>query len=368
MKHRIAIFIPQLAAGGVQRCIILLAKGFLNNGYEVDLVVGQADGPFLRQVPAGVNLVDLHSRHIRSTVPSLIRYLKTSTPTALLSAQTHANIAAAWACKLSKHKVRLVVSEHNNMVAVVNSQGAGKDRLRPIMARLFYPWADVIVAVSQGVARSLTDLTGISPSQIQVIYNPLIPEDLDSLRNAACSHPWLSSQKIPVILAAGRLEKQKDYPTLIQAAAILNKQREVHLLILGEGSQRSHLESLVAQLGIQSMVNMPGYVDNVYAYLNRGSVFVLTSAWEGFPSVLVEAMACGIPVISTDCPSGPDEILEGGRYGRLVPVGNPDALAEVIDTVLNNPGDIDQAQSRAGEFSIECAVQKYLPLLIGSAE
>mgnify|MGYP001045597703 FL=1 len=368
MKPRIGIFIPQLAAGGVQRCILLLAKGFLNSGLEVDLVVGQADGPFRSQVPAGVNLVDLHSRHIRSTLPGLIRYIKTSKPTALLSAQTHANIAAAWACKLSRHKTRLVVTEHNNMAAVVNSPEAGKDRLRPLMARMFYPWADEIVAVSHGVASSLAELTSISPDQIQVIYNPLIPEDLDSLRREAPSHPWLSSREIPVILAAGRLEKQKDYPTLIQAGALLNQKREVRLLILGEGSQRLNLENLVVKLGIQSMVNMPGYVPNVYSYMQRASVFVLSSAWEGFPSVLVEAMACGIPVVSTNCPSGPDEILEGGKYGRLVPVGNPEVMAESIETALTNPGDIDRAQSRAGEFSIERAVQKYLSLLIGSAE
>jgi glycosyltransferase involved in cell wall biosynthesis len=367
MKKRIAIFIPQLAAGGVQRCVILLAKGFLNNGLDVDLVVGRADGPFRRQVPAEVNLVDLHSAHIRSALPGLLRYLKASTPTALLSAQTHANIVAAWACKLSKQKIRLVVSEHNNMTAVVNSPGAGKDRLRPILARLFYPWADEIVAVSQGVARSLTDLTGISSSHIQVIYNPLIPEDLDGLRTAPCSHPWLPSNKIPVILAVGRLEKQKDYPTLIQAAAIINKRQEIHLLILGEGSERPFLEALVTQSDIQAIVDMPGYVDNVYAYMNRSSVFVLSSAWEGFPSVLVEAMACEIPVVSTDCPSGPDEILEGGRYGRLVPAGNPDAMAEAIEAALKNPGALEQARTRAGEFSIERAVQKYLPLLIGSA-
>ncbi len=197
------------------------------------------------------------------------------------------------------------------------------DRFRPILASWFYPWANEVVAVSQGVASSLSDLSGFPLAKIHVIYNPLIPWNLDTLRKSPCSHSWLSAHDTPVILAAGRLEKQKDYPTLIRAAGILNKRKPVRLLIFGEGSERQPLEDLISQLGLQSFVSMPGYTDNVYACMSQASVFVLSSAWEGFPSVLVEAMACGIPVVSTDCPSGPDEILESGRFGRMVPVGNP---------------------------------------------
>lgn len=365
MKYRIAIFFPQLAAGGVQRCLLLLAKGFLQEGMDVDLVVGQADGPFRAHVPAGVSLVDLGARHMRSALPGLVRYLKSSAPAALLSAQTHANILATWACRPSNRKIRLVVSEHNDMTAVVNAPDAGKDRFRPTLARLFYPWADEIVAVSAGVADSLSTMTGLPRESIHVVYNPLIPVDLDLQIQAACPHPWLASREVPTILAAGRLEQQKDYPSLLQAIAILSRRKAVRLLILGEGSQRGNLETLISQLELRSSVQLAGYVENVFACMRRASLFVLSSAWEGFPSVLVEAMACGTPVVSTDCPSGPAEILESGKFGRLVPVGDPSALADAIEAALADPGPVETARQRAEEFTVDRAVKAYIPLLLG---
>lgn len=366
MNPRIAFFFPQLAAGGVQRSLLLLAEGLLQHGLQVDLVVGRAEGPFVSQVPAGAHLVDLHARHIRAALPGLVRYLRDFPPTALLSAQTHANILAAVARRLGNPRVRLVVSEHNDMAAVVHAPGAGRDRLRPFFARLFYPWADEIVAVSSGVANSLSVMTGLPRLSIHVIYNPLIPLDLDVRKQAPCSHPWLAAGEPPVLLAVGRLEHQKDYPCLLRALALLNQQQKTRLLILGEGPERSSLEALVNELGLQANVELPGFVENVFACMARTAVFVLSSAWEGFPSVLVEAMACGVPVVATDCPSGPAEILEGGRHGRLVPVGDPNALAEAIEAALTVPGPVETARLRAKEFTMERAVQEYLPLLLGN--
>jgi glycosyltransferase involved in cell wall biosynthesis len=367
MTSRIAIFFPQLAAGGVQRSLLLLTDGFLHQGLQVDLVVGWAAGPFLNQIPDGARLIDLHSNHVRSALPGLIRYLKASTPAALLSAQTHANIISAWARRLANPKFRLVVSEHNDMVAVVRAPGAGKDRLRPLLARLFYPWADEVVAVSAGVAESLSAMAGLSPASIHIIYNPLIPRDLEVRKQAPCPHPWLVAGGPPVILAAGRLAQQKDYPSLIHAFALLAKKRQdVRLLILGEGPEQRTLETLIDRLGLQAVVKLAGYVENVFACMARASVFVLPSAWEGFPSVLVEAMACGVPVVATDCPSGPAEILENGRLGRLVPVGDSVSMAESLEAALLNPGPVELARLKAEEFTMERAVQEYLPLLLGT--
>lgn len=367
MKKRIAIFFPQLTAGGVQRCLLLLAKGFLDQGFDVDVVVGQADGPFRTHIPIGVSLIDLHANHLRSALPGLIRYLRSFTPSALLSAQTHANILAIWACRLSNRNIRLVVSEHNDMTAVVNAQDAGKDRYRPIFARFFYPWANEIVAVSGGVANSLSKIAGLPRESIHVIYNPLIPENLENLKQAPCPHPWLQDIERKIVIAAGRLEPQKDYPSLIHAFASLSRRLNIALIILGEGSERQHLEALIKQQRLESVVHLAGYVENVYAYFVRASAFVLSSAWEGFPSVLIEAMACGIPVISTDCPSGPREILEGGNFGRLVPVGNPLILANAIETTLANPESVKSAKERALEFTINRSVTNYLPLLLGTS-
>ena len=365
MNSRIAIFFPNLSAGGVQRSLLLLTEGFLKYGLQVDLIVGQAEGPFLSHVPAGAWLINLNARHVREALPGLIRYLKDSPPAALLSAQTHANILALWARQLSNRNIRVVVSEHNDMAALVRSPGAGRERLRPLFARLFYPWADSVVAVSSGAADSLATMTHLPRSSIHVIYNPLIPHDLESRIQVACNHPWLAPGGPPVLLAVGRLAEQKDYPCLLRALSILRQQMDVRLLILGEGSERPALETLVAALGLQAVVQMPGFVENPFAFMAHASVFVLSSAWEGFPSVLVEAMACAVAVVATDCPSGPAEILEDGRYGRLVPVGDPRMLAEALQDALVAPGPVEAARLRANQFTIERAVQEYLPLLTG---
>jgi glycosyltransferase involved in cell wall biosynthesis len=362
----LAIFLPSLVGGGVQRAMLLLTEGLLQRQFRVDLVVGQAKGPFLSHVPAGARLVDLKARHLRGALPNLYHYLKDTSPTALLSAQTHANILALLARKVSWKNIRLVISEHNNMSAVMRDPGAGRERLLPLFARMFYPWADEVVAVSSGAADSLTEMIGLPRSSIHVIYNPLIPSDLESRIQAVCTHPWLVSGGKPVILAAGRLARQKDYPCLLRALAILRQQMDVRLLILGEGSERAKLENLVNELGLRGNVDMPGYIENIYSYMARVSTFVLSSAWEGFPSVLVEAMACGVSVVATDCPSGPSEILGGGQYGKLVPVGDSVALAEALRNALVSPGPIETARLRAKQFTIERAVQEYVPLLTGN--
>ena len=366
MNSRIALFFPNLTAGGVQRSMLLLAEGFLQNGFQVDLVVGQAKGPFLTQVPAGVRLIDLRVRHMRAALPGLVHYLRNSSPAALLSSQTHANILAVAARCLANRKMRLVLCEHNDMASVVRAPGAGSNRLRPLFARVFYPLADGVVAVSVGTADSLSAMTGLPRQSIRVFYNPLIPPDLETRKQAPCSHPWLAAGQPPVLLAVGRLAPQKDFPCLLRAFSIMRKRQEIRLLILGEGPERPSLESLVNELGLQTNVDMPGFVENVFACMARASIFVLSSAWEGFGNVLVEAMACGVPVVATNCPSGPAEILEGGRHGRLVPVGDPIALAEALQATLASAPGIESARERANQFTIERAVQDYLSLLIGN--
>jgi len=222
------------------------------------------------------------------------------------------------------------------------------------------------VAVSTGAADSLSAMTGLPRPSIRVVYNPLIPSDLEARIQVPCSHPWLAAGQPPVLLAAGRLTRQKDYPCLLRAFSILSQRHQMRLLILGEGPERPSLEALANELGLQTNVDMPGFVENVFTFMARASIFVLSSAWEGFPSVLVEAMACGVPVVATDCPSGPAEILEGGRHGLLVPVGDPVALAESLKATLASTPSVESARVRANLFTIERAVQDYLPLLMES--
>jgi glycosyltransferase involved in cell wall biosynthesis len=237
-------------------------------------------------------------------------------------------------------------------------------RLTPLLAQLFYPWADGVVGVSLGVAKDLAHITNLPLEHIQVIYNPAVTPELAEKAKESVAHPWFTSEETPVVLGVGKLELQKDFPTLIHAFAKVRQVRTARLVILGWGPEpdRLKLEALVRELGLEGDVAMPGYVENPYAYMARAAVFVLSSAWEGFGNVLVEALAVATPVVSTNCESGPAEILDHGKYGSLVPVGDSQALAEAILKVLagkSKPVDL----SWLNQFSLETITQQYLDLL-----
>jgi glycosyltransferase involved in cell wall biosynthesis len=235
-------------------------------------------------------------------------------------------------------------------------------RIMPQLVRWFYPWADCIVAVSQGVADDLRRFLKISDSRIQVIYNPVITPDLQVQVQADLNHPWFQNGEPPVIVAIGRLTAPKDYPLLIAAFARVLKSHRARLLILGEGEERSALESLIRELGLGNDVSMPGFVSNPFPYIVRSAAFVLSSRWEGLPGALIEAMYCGIPLISTDCPSGPREILLDGKYGRLVPIQDVDALSVAICDALDSkiPSPPSESWQR---FNIDTVLDQYIEVL-----
>ena len=364
MKQHVAIFIPSLRIGGVQRAMLNLAEGLLRRGVDVDFVLVRAEGSFMNQVPTGVRIFDLKSNRVLSSLPSLIRYLKENRPNALLSAQTHVNILALWARFLAKSFTKIVISERNNLTAVARNAAQIKECFRPIVARLFYSRADRIVAVSHGVAEDLAKVTKLPIESIQVIYNPVNTPELYLKAEVTLGHPWFVPDAPPVLLSVGRLAPQKDYQTFILAFDQLRMKLNIRLMILGEGPQRVFLQKLTRELGIDELTAFPGIVENPFSYMSRAAVFVLSSAWEGFGNVLVEAMACGTPVVSTDCPSGPSELLQGGKYGPLVPVGDPEALAKAIEAVLESPLPGSVLQKRAEDFSVDKITDQYLQLLM----
>jgi glycosyltransferase involved in cell wall biosynthesis len=300
-----------------------------------------------------------------ASLPALARYLRREQPAVLLSAMSHANIVALWARRLSGASTRVVVSERVTLSVVAAQTSRRRGRLRPHLIRWFYPWADGIVAVSRGVADDLARTAGLDRERIDVIYNPIGTPELRELAQAPVDHPWLSSDGPPVVLAAGRLLPQKDFPTLIRAFARVRRLRTARLLVLGEGEQRSLLRDLARTLGIEAEVDLPGFVPNPYAYMARASLFVLSSRFEGLPGVLIEALCCGVPVVATDCPSGPREILEEGRYGRLVPVGDEAALGEAIGDALAGGVARPPPESWA-RFGLETVVDQYLALFRSS--
>lgn len=365
-RCHVALFLPSLSGGGAERALLNLAQYLRRQGLLVDLVAANAVGPFLSAVPEGVRVIDLRSPRVLGSLPALARYLARSRPQAMLSALDHANLVAIWATMLSRGETRLVVSVHNVQGPAPRPAWAARDRWVRRLARVFYPWADWIVAVSKGVAKDVLRAVGLPAGKIRVIYNPVVVPELAEAAARDPGHPWLTEGAPPVVLGAGRLTAQKDFATLIAAFGEVRRARPSRLLILGEGEERAKLQALIQSLSLGNDACLGGFTFNPYAYMSRAAVFALSSAWEGFGIVLVEAMACGTPVVSTDCVAGPAEILVDGKYGRLVPVGNPAALAEAILATLDDPLPPEVLRERAGDFSLEKVGAEYLELLCPS--
>lgn len=362
-QKRVAFFISHMRGGGAQRATLKLAGGIAERGYAVDLVLAKAEGPFLSELPESVRLVDLKASRVLASTSALARYLKRERPTAMLSALDYVNIVALWARRLAGVSTRVVVSERNQLSLSSKHGSNVRARLMPHFIKRFYPWADGIVAVSKGVADDLTLMTGLARERIAVIYNPIVTPELQERVKIPLQHPWLETGQPPVVLAAGRLKPQKDFPTLIQAFAQVRRNHLARLLILGEGPERLALEALVRELGLEQDVSLPGFVANPYPYMTRASLFVLSSRWEGLPGVLIEAMYCGVPLIATNCPSGPQEILKDGQYGQLVPVGETAALARAIEMALTAKVPRPPRESWL-PFELKTIVKQYLKILV----
>jgi glycosyltransferase involved in cell wall biosynthesis len=364
---RIALFVPSLRGGGAEKAMVNLARGFAERGLKVDLVLAKAEGPYLSQVPLEVRVVDLGARRVLYSLPGLVRYLRRERPQAMLSALNYANIVAIWAKLLARVQTRLVVSERNTLSLSTQNASSVRVKLLPLLIKIFYPYADAVVVVSHGVAEDLITMTGLPVEKVKVIYNPVITPELFARAEEPLDHPWFRPGEPPVILGVGRLTKQKDFPTLIRAFALVRKECRARLMILGEGEDRPKIEALVRELGLEEDVALPGFVDNPYKYMKRAAVFVLSSQWEGLPTVLIEALALGTPVISTDCPGGSAEILENGRWGQLVPVGNIRALAGAILAAIEDKG-LPAAVGSLEKFTLERTVEEYLATLSGAGK
>lgn len=363
----IAIFLPSLHGGGAERAMVMLANGFAQRELAVDLVLVSAVGPYLCEVSPAVNVVNLRQSRVIKSLPGLIRYLRARKPTVLLSVMGHANLVALLAKKMTRVNTRLVVSERNNTPVVSESNESLGSRVVRLLNRYLYRTADAIHGVSYGVAASSAQWLGMPRERIEVVYNPVVTHEILELAQENIEFPELVADGQALIVAAGRLTKQKDFATLIRALVLVRLQSDARLVIMGEGELRSDLEQLINQYSLHDSVCLPGFVENPFAVMSQADLFVLSSAWEGLPSVLIQAMACGTPVVSTACPSGPAEILEDGKWGRLVPVGDAEELAQAILKTLTDKVNPDVA-TRAAYFSLDRAVDAYLRILIPSLE
>lgn len=362
-KQHLALFLPSLEGGGAERVMLNLAKGFAASGRRVDLVLVKAQGVYLDAVPDAINIIDLQCQRVFSSLLRLAVYLKTHKPHVLLAAMDHANIIALIANSLAGGKTTVAVSVHSTLSVEVAQAQNWRGKVIPWLIDRFYPKANAIIAVSTGVADDLAKVTRLSRQRISVIYNPVVSDELMQKSKESVEHSWFKQRSVPLLLGVGRLSDQKDFSTLIKAFALLRKERACRLMILGEGEQREMLQQLIEDLSLQEDVLLPGFVDNPYAYMRQVDVFVLSSAWEGLVTVLIEAMACGTPVVSTDCPSGSSEILVEGKYGALVPVGDEVALATAVLNTLEHPVDAGLLQTRAQDFTLDKSVLHYLQVM-----
>lgn len=364
MKPRIAVFLQDLSGGGAERMMLQLAEGIADRGHPVDLVLARAEGPYLEDVPETIRIVNLAAGRTFRSIPRLAAYLRRERPAAMLSGLVHVNIAALLAALLARSGTRVVISERNTISQDVTTANTFSIRLAHWLVPWLYPRADRIIAVSGGVADDLAQFARVPRAAIDVANNPVVTPRLKALAAEPVDHPWLAPGEPPVVLGVGRLSRQKDFATLIKAVARIQPKRPVRLMVLGEGEERAELMNLAEKLGVAENLQLPGFARNPYAIMAKAAVLALSSRWEGSPNVLVEAMACGTPVVATDCPSGAAETLADGRFGPLVPVGDDAALAKAIARTLDEPVSKEDLLRRAEDFSVGQATDTYLKVLL----
>jgi|AntDeeMinimDraft_5_1070356.scaffolds.fasta_scaffold00748_11 glycosyltransferase involved in cell wall biosynthesis len=366
-KYNLGFFLPSLAGGGAEKTMITLANEFSSRGHTVDLLLGKAEGPYKDKVSDDVRIIDFDAPELpgfalSSSIPYIIKYIKLKQPDVIISALFPANLVNIIATKISNTDTISIISEQNRLSRHLEHTSSKERLTLPSLIRFIYPKSDVVTAVSQGVASDLSTISGIPQEQIEIAHNASMDPDIEHLATEDVDHKFFDTG-YPVIIAVGNLTKQKDFETLLRSFAKVQENKQSRLIILGEGEKREELEQLRHRLGLDDMVDLPGFVNNPYAYLQQSSLFVLSSKWEGLPTVVIEALACGCPIVSTDCPSGPSEILKDGEYGTLIPVGDDKEMSTAILRMLEDPTPSDKLKERANDFSTEAAAERYLELI-----
>lgn len=363
----ITFFIPNLQIGGAERTVVRLSNKLTELDHNVEVVVTTDQGELKSEFNREVDIINLGVKTIPnigvlSSVPHLIKFFKNSSPDIFVSFMKHSNIAALIAHQFVPGAGPIIISERNPPSQTLNNN----HKLRKVtilsLMKICYPHADAITSLSNGVAKDLAACIDIDSRNIQTIYNPVYNSKLVGMMNEEVHHRWFENNDLKTVIGVGTLKPQNDFSTLISAFSMVIKRRDARLIIVGEGEQRNELETLVQRLGLEQVVELPGQINNPFPYMKEASLFVSSSAWEGFGNVIVEAMACGCPVVATDCLSGPREILQDGEYGPLVPVGQPDKMADAIITTLDNPPSSKKLVERAQTFSADRITKEYISL------
>ncbi|MCL6444510.1 MAG: glycosyltransferase [Alicyclobacillus sp.] len=374
-KERVSVvlFIPTLVGGGAERVAVNLVNHLDRTWLSPSILLLRREGPFLQEVRSDVTVDSLEIARMRNAVPGLWGYIRHKQPDVVVTHMTDANIIGAVVRKLSGSRTKLMLVEHSVWSFSASQLARPKRLVMQALIPRVYPGANRIVCVSDGVASDLRANFPNIASKLEVIHNPVLDERIWSKMVQHVEHPWFEQKEAPIIVAVGRLIEAKDHRTLLRALSVLNRERnqrelpEARLLILGEGPLRKQLEEFAVGLGVRAQTDFIGFQSNPYKYMYHSDAFVLSSKWEGLPTVLIEALATGVPVVSTDCPSGPREILRDGELGRLVQVGDADELAQAIQEVFDKKDALRAGRemriSRAKDFRIRKACFEYERLL-----
>lgn len=359
---RLGVLISFSGDGGVERMVTNLCAEFTRY-VHVDLLALKLDGGHASRISPNVNLIPLRARHAWTCVGEVVEYLRMYEPGALLVAKDRAGRAALRASARAVNPVPVYIRLGTNLSAALERRDAFSRWLRVAPMRHIYPKAAGVIAVSEGVREDTIKVTGLPPERVHVIRNPVITDRLAEQASEPATHDWLLRRPLPVIVGMGRLTAQKGFATLLRAFAAIQNGCPCRLVILGEGQDREALLALAAQLGVSERFLLPGFQKNPYAWIARADLFVLSSAWEGSPNALTEALALGVPCVSTDCPSGPSELLAHGKYGPLVPVGDWQAMAEAMRTTLRDPLPESVLQEAVAEYRADLSARRYLQLM-----
>lgn len=343
--------------------VINLAEGLLSLGCNVELLCIRQDSPHLKQLSSDIKIISLGVRHALQAILPLASYLRKNKPDGLIAAKDRAGQAAVLARLLSGVQTRLVIRIGTTVSASIQGKSLLQKWAWHLPMRMFYPHTDRIIAVSQGVARDIRNITGLDEKQVIAVPNPVIHSRMYELAQEKTDHAWLDSPELPVILGMGRLTRQKDFHTLMRSFALLQRQLPSRLVIVGRGRDEASLKRLAQDLSVQERVSFAGWTSNPYAFMSKASLFILSSRWEGSPNVLTEAMALGTPCVATDCPSGPSELLTGELRRHLVPVEDHEAMAKAMLDTLRNPPLPQHLKEAVKPYEIQNSAQQYLNAL-----
>jgi len=364
----LAVYCGPFDGGSTAKIAARLANGFVARGFPTDLLITAAPDPIPEATDREVRLVQMGRMTPWSRVPAMAFYLRSRRPAAILTHRIREDVFTLKAARLARTRTPVFVTVHGRMSVKLDHLKGLKGRRRRAEFQRYYRRNQGIIAISEDTAQDLRTLLGAA-APVTTIPNPIVTPEMLALAQAPIDHPWFRDERaqrdIPVLVFAGRLEYEKDLPTLLDAFARLRQQRDCRLLIIGDGRLRPEIEAARAALGLTEAVDMPGWASNPYPFLQRANLVVLSSFWDALPTVLIEALALGTPVVSTECGAGPREILQHGRLGLLVPPRDPPALAAALAATLADPLPAATLRQGSERYEAQRNADLYLRLMLG---